>query len=65
LHHPVPGQFLQLEKKMDKQNHRRAWALLIILGSFVTAAAVWSLPDDRDFYREFSTNEAANLNRHD
>jgi hypothetical protein len=50
---------------MEKQYHRRAWALLIVLGSVVAAAAVWSLADDRDYDREFSAERAANLNRHD
>ena len=28
------------------QYQRRAWALLIVLSSFVAAAAVWTLPED-------------------
>jgi hypothetical protein len=31
---------------MNHEFQRRAWALLIIFGSFVAAAAVWTLPDD-------------------
>jgi hypothetical protein len=31
---------------MNDQFPRRAWALLIIFGSFVAAAAVWTLPDE-------------------
>jgi hypothetical protein len=53
------------DSKMEKQYHRRAWALLIVVGSFIAAAAVWSLPEDRPFYREFDAERAANLNRHD
>jgi len=31
---------------MKDQFQRRAWALLIVFGSFVAAAAVWTLPED-------------------
>jgi hypothetical protein len=36
---------------MNDQFQRRAWALLIVIGSFVAAAAVWTLPDDSDSAR--------------
>jgi len=32
--------------KDHSQYQRRAWALLIVLSSFVAAAAVWTLPED-------------------
>jgi hypothetical protein len=34
---------------MRVQYHRRAWALLIVLGSLVAAAAVWTLPEDYEY----------------
>jgi hypothetical protein len=40
---------------MDYQFHRRAWALLIVIGSFVAAAAVWMLPEDSDPSRRSGT----------
>jgi hypothetical protein len=40
---------------MDHQFHRRAWALLIVIGSFVAAAAVWTLPEDCDPPRRTGT----------
>jgi hypothetical protein len=50
---------------MEKQYHRRAWALLIVVGSFIAAAAVWTLPEDRTFYREFDAERTVDPNRHD
>jgi hypothetical protein len=50
---------------MEKQNNRRAWAFLIVLGSVIAAAAAWNLPDERDFYRNFSAEPTNGLNRHD
>jgi hypothetical protein len=34
--------------KDHSQHQRRAWALLIVLSSFVAAAAVWTLPEDSE-----------------
>jgi hypothetical protein len=44
---------------MTEQSHRRAWALLIVLGSFVAAAAVWSLPEDLENLRRAETRRVA------
>jgi hypothetical protein len=44
---------------MTEQSHRRAWALLIVLGSFVAAAAVWSLPEDFENLRRAETRRVA------
>jgi hypothetical protein len=44
---------------MTEQSHRRAWALLIVLGSFVAAAAVWSLPEDLEHFRRVETRRTA------
>lgn len=44
---------------MNEQSHRRAWALLIVLGSFVAAAAVWSLPEDFENPRWVETRRVA------
>jgi hypothetical protein len=40
---------------MNDQFQRRAWALLIIVGSLVAAAAVWTLPEDDDRARNADT----------
>jgi hypothetical protein len=44
---------------MSEQSHRRAWALLIVLGSFFAAAAVWSLPEDFENLRRVETRRVA------
>ena len=44
---------------MTDQSHRRAWALLIVLGSVVAAAAVWSLPEDFENLRRAETRRVA------
>jgi hypothetical protein len=31
---------------MNEQKRRRAWSLLIVLGTIVTAAALWTLPGE-------------------
>ena len=36
----------EVKMKDHSQYQRRAWALLIVLSSFVAAAAVWTLPED-------------------
>ena len=37
---------MEVKMKDHFQYQRRAWALLIVLSSFVAAAAVWTLPED-------------------
>jgi hypothetical protein len=48
-----------MEEIMSEQSHRRAWALLIVLGSFMAAAAVWSLPEDIESLRRAESRRVA------